>query len=247
MKLDIRDHAFLNIDVVVTSPAHGPTEPDLLFFSGGIAELMSRIDQQLPIQDRFDDTGLLLAEALIHAPSIQKIPIQFPADPIRATVIGAGQFSTSLSGETLFIDPAILPLTNIPIIRPARFLNELGSPKSWADAINRQRRLHDVPANQTVAICLPSLLNADWHQIETLAQSLSQAARTAPLPTPWLFVMADNFGKLLGEKISQAAPDRPTLVIDEINLSDADFIDLGRPVEKQRPVIPVVAKSLIFK
>jgi ethanolamine utilization protein EutA len=234
-------------DLIVTRPGHDPNAPDLVCFSGGVAELMAAIDRNAPLPTGFDDTGPELAQALMNAPAIRALPKKFPTEPIRATVIGAGQFSTSLSGETLFLDPTTLPLTNVPVIHPVRFLSEITNGQTWSDAINRQRRLNDIAPDQVIAICLPNLLHADWQQIKTLAEALTHAARAAPLPPPWLFVMADNFGRLLGEKISQAAPQSPLLVIDEIDLADADFVDLGPPVDKQRFVIPVVAKSLIFK
>lgn len=58
--------------------------------------------------------------------------------------------------------------------------------------------------------------------------------------------MRDNFGRLLGESIAEKHPAQPLVVIDEIDTSDADLIDIGRPVERFRTVIPVVAKSLVF-
>ena len=175
------------------------------------------------------------------------IPRQFPADPIRATVIGAGQFSTTLSGETLWIDPQRLPLTNLPVIHPFRTPAEMTDAVTIAAVLNHHRRLGDISTDTPVAVSLPPLRSADWTRIEHLAADLADAARSAPLPTPWVFTMADNYANLLGRTLTRLAPDTACIVLDEIETETADYLDIGRPVEKERPVVPVIAKSLLFE
>ena len=42
-----------------------------------------------------------------------------PNEGIRATVIGASQYTTQVSGSTIFVDPLeTLPLRNVPVIAP---------------------------------------------------------------------------------------------------------------------------------
>ena len=42
-----------------------------------------------------------------------------PAQTVRATVIGAGAHTLSLSGSTIWLDSITLPVRNIPVVHPA--------------------------------------------------------------------------------------------------------------------------------
>jgi ethanolamine utilization protein EutA len=41
------------------------------------------------------------------------------------------------------------------------------------------------------------------------------------------------------------APDRPLLVVDQVGLSEGDYIDIGAPLMDGR-VVPLSVKTLIF-
>ena len=57
----------------------------------------------------------------------QNLPLVEPENKIRATVIGAGSFSLSVSGTTCYVDPSVeLPLNNIPVV-PVPISKELFS------------------------------------------------------------------------------------------------------------------------
>lgn len=44
--------------------------------------------------------------------------VQFPAQTVRATVIGAGAHTLSLSGSTIWLEGVPLPLRNLPVAIP---------------------------------------------------------------------------------------------------------------------------------
>src|SRR6202008_2267260 len=47
------------------------------------------------------------------------VRLEKPAEGIRATVIGASQYTTQVSGSTIFVSPLeALPLRNVPVIAP---------------------------------------------------------------------------------------------------------------------------------
>lgn len=232
---------------VVTRPGRIPPRADVIFFSGGVGDLMAAIDRGHPMPEIFDDTGPLLARALLASPRIRGWKIEYPSEPIRATVIGAGQFSMDFSGETLWADPELLPLRNLPVLRLPRHLSDLPDTAAIRDTIERERSLKSVEPDQLIAISLPSLRQADWDTVVRFAAQLADAADQARLPSPWVFAMRDNFGRLLGRTIAEARPEQSLVVIDEIDTGDADYIDIGRPVEHFRTVIPVIAKSLVFE
>jgi ethanolamine utilization protein EutA len=231
----------------ITWPPAAPPKPDAVFISGGVGELMARIDRGEALDaTAFDDTGPQLAQTLYELFAREGLPVQYPAEPIRATVIGAGQFAMMFSGETLWADPTLLPLRNLPVIRLPRRLQDVPDAARITLAIQHARKLRSIEADQVAAIVLPSLRQADWDTVVHFAQQLTEAAGQLRLPSPWVFTMRDNFGRLLGRSIAERQPDRPVVVIDEIDTDEADFIDIGRPVERSKVLIPVVAKTLVF-
>ncbi len=87
---------------------------DAMTFSGGVAEYLYKRETR-----RFGDLGSDLAEELRHALAHRRDlpPIWDPGQGIRATVIGAAQFSVQISGNTILIaDPGKLPLQNLPVL-----------------------------------------------------------------------------------------------------------------------------------
>ena len=65
----------------------------------------------------YEDIGGYLAEEIIQLVEKYHLPLLEPDNKIRATVIGAGAFSLSISGSTCYYDEAIeLPLENIPVV-----------------------------------------------------------------------------------------------------------------------------------
>ncbi|TFG26208.1 hypothetical protein EU528_14795, partial [Candidatus Thorarchaeota archaeon] len=84
---------------------------DDISFSGGVAELIFGSDA------RFDDIGMYLAKEIISLADELRWSIVEPENKIRATVIGAGAFTLSVSGSTCYFDKTIeFPISNIPII-----------------------------------------------------------------------------------------------------------------------------------
>ena len=87
---------------------------DAMTFSGGVAEYLYKRETQ-----KFGDLGFELAEALRHMLAHRRDlpPVWDPGQGIRATVIGAAQFSVQISGNTILIaDRDKLPLQNLPVI-----------------------------------------------------------------------------------------------------------------------------------
>jgi len=74
-----------------------------LCFSGGVADCMEQTGQDLL---RYGDIGILLGQSLR------------PEETIRATVVGAGSYTTSVSGSTIiYSEAALFPLKNLPVLR----------------------------------------------------------------------------------------------------------------------------------
>ena len=62
--------------------------------------------------------------------------IETPDQGIRATVIGASQYTTQVSGSTIFVSPLeTVPLRNVPVIAPHLPLDEEIDAKAVAAAV----------------------------------------------------------------------------------------------------------------
>ncbi|MBD4938660.1 ethanolamine utilization protein, partial [Xanthomonas citri pv. citri] len=72
-------------------------QPEVITLSGGVGECYRH---QPADPFCFSDIGPLLATALHEHPRLREMNVQFPAQTVRATVIGAGAHTLSLSGST---------------------------------------------------------------------------------------------------------------------------------------------------
>src|SRR5204862_5649715 len=102
--------ALLRLDPLSASAA----AVDQVTFSGGVAEYIYGREQA-----NFGDLGSLLGEE-IRARLQTGAPRLAPSNEgIRATVIGASQYTSQVRGNTIYVAPlAALPLRNVPVIAP---------------------------------------------------------------------------------------------------------------------------------
>src|SRR5579862_2686160 len=84
-------------------------------FSGGVSEYIYGGEAKA-----FGDIGPQLAAALRTRLKDWGPQLVRPEARIRATVIGASQYTMQVSGSTIFVAPMeTLPLRNVPVIAPA--------------------------------------------------------------------------------------------------------------------------------
>ena len=89
-------------------------EIDSLMFSGGVSEFIYNREKT-----SFGDLGPLIAEEIHRRMPELGLLVMEPAARIRATVIGASQYTIQVSGNTIFISPEdAVPVRNIPVVAP---------------------------------------------------------------------------------------------------------------------------------
>src|SRR5262249_56197625 len=91
-----------------------------------------------------------------------------PAQGIRATVIGASQYTTQVSGSTIFVSPLdALPLRNLPVIAPDFALDgETIASTAVAAAIQKALLHLDLTESEApVAIFVPWAGSATFHRL----------------------------------------------------------------------------------
>ena len=95
-------------------PLANQRPPDVITFSGGVSEYVHGREMQT-----FGDLGPALARAILNRVECWGPRIAPPEQGIRATVVGASQYTVQVSGSTIFVEPAdTVPLRNVPAIRP---------------------------------------------------------------------------------------------------------------------------------
>ena len=92
-----------------------PEKPDVLSFSGGVADCIEKAHPWL----EFGDIGPILGQSIRKSRLCQG-QYRLGTQTIRATVIGAGCHSTQLSGSTVFCQNIRFPLKNIPVAEENR-------------------------------------------------------------------------------------------------------------------------------
>lgn len=211
-------------------------KPDMITLSGGVGECYCN-----PPADPFCffDIGPLLAIALHEHPRLRAMNVRFPAQTLRATVIGAGAHTLSLSGSTIWLDDIALPIRNLPVAIPA---NDADLTKAWQQAL----LLLDLdPRTDAYALALPETLAARYAALLTVVDALLAFVSRFQNPHPLVVVSGQDVGRALGMLLRPQLQRPPLAVIDEVSVHAGDYIDIGTPLFGGS-VVPVTVKSLAF-
>lgn len=95
-----------------------------------------------------------------------------------------------------------------------------------------------------IALDLPQRLN--YPQISALATGIADFSDNGvKRGNPLVLVTEADYAQVLGQTIKQKRPNLPLIVVDQIQLGEGDFIDIGEPLFDGR-VVPVSVKTLVF-
>ena len=188
------------------------------------------------------------ADALAHRRDLP--PVWEPGQGIRATVIGAAQFSVQISGNTILIaDPAKLPLQNLPVLSCQFALDDAIAPDAVAASVRGALARADFEEGES-----PVALSFPWHgdpshaRLHAVAAGICAALpRTLQEEMPLVLLIDGDVGKSLGRVIRhEIAPDADVIAIDGVQLKEFDYVDIGGVIEVTN-VVPIIIKSLLFK
>lgn len=218
---------------------------DVVTFSGGVSEFIYGHDDR-----NFGDLGPALGKAIHSRVTQAGFLIMEPVEGIRATVVGASQYTIQLSGTTIFVTPEdILPLRNVPVIAPDFALEDekldiAGIAKAIGEAL---LRFDLADGEKPVAVCFDWLGSASYRRAHDFLQGVTQGlSHLLSSGHPLVLVCEGDIGKMFGlhaaEELKIAAP---IVSIDGIALEAFDFIDIGAMLPGSGAV-PVVIKSLLF-
>ena len=231
----------------VTEPIAELGRIDGVMVSGGVAEYVyGREDRD------FGDMGRRFGRALRQRLDAGALP--WPLLPagecIRATALGASEYSVQLSGNTSTItNPgALLPRRNLQVLQPPYVCEEIVDSGKLAAAIRAHFAAFDLIDGETeVALALRWRGAPSHERIFAFAQGIAQGmAQTVAGKKP-LYIMLDGdvaqtLGAILREELGVQSE---ILAIDGVVLWDFDYIDLGR-IRLPSMTVPVTIKSLVF-
>ena len=124
----------------------------------------------------FNDIGFGLARKIVDLfPQLESSIIE-PTNKIRATVIGAGAYSLSISGSTSFLDQELdFPIRNLPVIRVDIDRNKL-SIEHVKEEINKSFTRFDLTEGEdVVALYFKDPVRASYNRLKLFAQAIEES------------------------------------------------------------------------
>src|SRR5262249_2409988 len=121
----------------------------------------------------FGDLGGLLAEEIRKRVADWGPRLEPPNEGIRATVVGASQYTTQVSGSTIFVAPMeALPLRTVRVIAPHLPIeDETIDPAAVAAAIQGVlKRLDLAEGRSAVALFVPWCGSATFHRLDAFCR-----------------------------------------------------------------------------
>lgn len=215
-------------------------------FSGGVSEYIYEADNQ-----DYGDLGPMLGAAVRRRLDTLPMTLAGSLEHIRATVIGASQYTIQLSSSTVFVSREdLLPLLDLQVV-PA-YLPEDQGPLT-ADLVNDLilrsfARLDIAPQeiSRPIALALLGPVMPNRASIKALCGGIRQALSSVT-DQPWTIILSSDVAGLVGSvlKEEERVP-QDIIVIDGITVGDFNFVDLGQMISSVE-AIPVVVKSLVFE
>ncbi len=231
----------------LTDPIVDWGQIDGVMFSGGVAEYVYGREER-----DFGDLGRRLGHAIARRVAAGALPWQLlPAgECIRATALGASEYSVQLSGNTCFISDRgeLLPRRNLQVIQPPYECPELIVAEDVARAVKTHRRAFEVDNNdREIALSFHWRGSPAYERMRAFAEGLVLALEDMIAAGKPLFIVLDgdiaqSLGHILKDELEVPVG---VLVIDGVVLWDFDYIDLGK-IRLPSLTVPVTIKSLVF-
>jgi ethanolamine utilization protein EutA len=214
-------------------------------FSGGVSEYIYGGEAKA-----FGDLGPQLAAEVRARLGNWGPELARPEARIRATVIGASQYTMQVSGSTIFVWPLqTLPLRNVPVIAPPLPLNgETIDSSAVAAAIKAALKRLDLGDGKTpVALFVPWRGSATFRRLDDFCKGVADGLDAVIARGHPVVLAGDgDVGGLIGiHYCEEMKLNSPIVSIDGLELKEFDYIDIGAILDTSGAV-PVVIKSLIF-
>ena len=208
--------------------------------SGGVSEHVYDHDRTA-----YGDIGPVLGKNMRGY--LQNLPhgvLREPIEGIRATVIGAGEYTIQASGNTSYVsNPEALPVHGLKVIQTS--IRDGESPR---DALKQALAKFDLPRfTGGLALSLSVKGVPDYQSVRRVAEGIAELLTEADDPTCPLYLTLDlDVAKSLGGILKdEFKVTRDIIAVDGIEVGDLDYVDIGECLGITE-VIPVTVKSLMF-
>ena len=212
-------------------------------FSGGVADCIVQQQDGIP----YGDIGALLGRSIAGGEVMRRFQCISGSETIRATVVGAGTYTTSISGSTIDYAAGLLPLKNIPALK----LSAQEQAECFAGTTgvlrNQMRWYMEQSASELIALAMTGERDPDYAAVCRVSECLAREMDAAlPEGKPLIVILEHDMAKVLGMAMRRALNGRRKVIcIDGIKVEQGDYVDMGRPV-LDGLVIPIVVKTLLF-
>src|SRR5215471_5200681 len=220
---------------------------DGIMFSGGVGEYVYGRETR-----DFGDLGRRLGRAIRRRLDAGALP--WPLLPagecIRATALGASEYSVQLSGNTSYISKPgeLLPRRNLQVLQPNYECTDVIDPQALAKAIRQHFTSFDlIEGEGDVALALRWQGAPSYERIAAFAEGIRHGlANTIERRKPVYIMLDGDIAQTLGAILrEELLVESEILAIDGVMLRDFDYIDLGR-IRMPSYTVPVTIKSLVF-
>jgi ethanolamine utilization protein EutA len=238
-------HSALCSHLLMTPALRAERPFDAIFISGGVGDCYYQLKDGELDAFKWQDVGVLLARCLLQNPQLTALPLKKPAQTTQATVIGAGAYSLSLSGSSIWLHTDELPVRNIPIVQP-NIDWQASEPDVCQQIVNAAQRM-DLRLNEDrYAIAFDAAMPVNYHTVSHTARQLATFYQQhGNHNAPAIVVTQNDLGKVLGMELQPVIDPQQLLVIDEVRAQEGDYIDIGQSFFGGE-VVPLTIKSLAF-
>jgi len=229
--------------LMMTAPLFRNWDVDEITFSGGVAEYIYGKEKR-----SFGDLGEDLAREILRRCSNLDAAIAEPKYRIRATVIGAGMSTLRVSGSTTYLSSNLqFPLRNLPVVRP-HLPNDWTTVEDVRDAIVAALRRHDLQeGSDPLILSFDSSIRPSYQWLSVFSRGILRALpRTVMARGTILLCFDGDVGNSVGNVMRRETGTQcEILSIDEVQLDEGEFVDIGEPII-EGVVVPIVVKTLVF-
>ena len=236
-------HSAMARSLMVTPPFvhyRGFDQVQHIVFSGGVSEHVYDRDSTA-----YGDIGPVLGRNMREY--LKKLPVgvlREPIEGIRATVIGAGEYTIQASGNTSYVsNEKALPVHGLKVIQAA-----IRDGDNVSDALKQALRKFDLERfTAGLALSLNVSGVPDYQSVKRIAEGISRILKEADDKKCPLYLTLDlDIAKSLGGMLKdEFKVTRDIIAVDGIEVGDLDYIDIGECLGITE-VIPVTVKSLMF-
>lgn len=230
--------------LLLTPPVGDLSQIRDLMISGGVSEYL------VTPETVSRDLGRALAHRFVTRAKQAGLNVQPALERMRATVVGLSQFTTQLSGDTVYVSaPGAVPLLNLAVV-PMEIADTGREPPVSAEIAEEVHRA--LVAAGRDGLLDPIALRLGWRgrpyyqTLRAIADGIAQGAKDHLPDGPLVVVLGQDCAKSLGALIHDAVGDsRDVVCVDGLQLTEHDFIDVGGLIQNDS-VLPVVVKTLVF-